>query len=314
MLIGQTVPSAKGALSCIKNLVSEVRLQSVRRPGVVVPLKALYLDEQFMTKEIVAYCRRPEVNILLFVAPPYEHQQIGRIERSGRTIIEAMNKAAVNKPQVKPTWFAMNYHDALYKINLVHTSPDRPCPYVLWHGVPFDIRDQPLLPFASVVVARTPLELQTKMSGRGKLMYYVGTAAGHNGCIQVLNPETNRIRILRTFRVIGPKDPPLPMGTLSTDPLAIVVDEDIIEENAQHAPLPIVNLVPIPAVVPLPLPVAPVILDVPVPVVFDGVPLVFDVAPLPADVPPVVSVAPVAPAVIPAARSARTSISHASSS
>jgi len=97
-------------------------------------IKIIRTDDAFLTTEITEYCARE--NIVLQACVPYEHGQLGQIERSHRTIQESVVKALHNKPHITEQYWGMAYKDAIFKLNLVPVeSNDNQVPYTVWEGL-----------------------------------------------------------------------------------------------------------------------------------------------------------------------------------
>jgi hypothetical protein len=139
---------------------------------------------------------------------PYEHGQLGRVERSHRTFQDTTNKALYGKDHLSSRYFGMAYMDAVFKYNhLPRRSLNFKTPEYLWSNKKLDLLTTPFLPFGSVVMAHRPLDLQTGLSGRSFITYSVGCAPGYKGGILLFNPSTKRYIVRRTFKVMGPTMP-----------------------------------------------------------------------------------------------------------
>ncbi len=169
-------------------------------------LTTIRCDSEFITTEIQEYCDSFTFPILLKGCIPYEHDTLPFIERLHKTIRESVVKALAFKPHINDKYWGMAYHDAIMKYNITppHRNPTT-TPYELWHGEKYDILNNPLLPFGTIIMAHLPLSEQTTLSGRAFISYYVGCAPNYRGGILLYNPATQRTIIRRSYKVIGDK-------------------------------------------------------------------------------------------------------------
>ena len=74
----------------------------------------------------------------------------------------------------------MAFHDALMKMDFLPTH-DNPTttPYEVWNGYKYNMRDDPSIPFGSIVKAWIPLDDQTPLGSRCITTYYTGIASGY---------------------------------------------------------------------------------------------------------------------------------------
>jgi hypothetical protein len=145
--------------------------------------------------------------IEITTAVPHEHHLIPIVERSNRTVQDAVNKA-LNLPvnsHLSSQFWAMALKDAIFKYNMKpHSSNPTSSPFSDWHnGRKIDLSTTPMLPFGTIVMAHNPLSLQTSLNGRSFVTYFVGCAPGFRGGLVLFNPATKRTVIRRTFKVIG---------------------------------------------------------------------------------------------------------------
>ena len=162
------------------------------------------IDSQFITEEIKAYCASQKIITLPCI--PYEHETLGNIERSNRTIREAILKCLASKPHLNEKYWAMCYQDVLFKMDLM-PSPTDPTtnPYFNWYGHHYDMLKQPILDFGCVVMAHVPKVKQGMLTCKSIETYYVGVHEhGRHGGILLYDPKTKRTQVRRSFRVIGP--------------------------------------------------------------------------------------------------------------
>jgi hypothetical protein len=150
----------------------------------------------------------PKGRIELQACIPYEHGQIGGVERSHRTLQDCTVKALYGKQHLSSRYFGMAYLDAVFKYNtLPRRSLDGQTPDFLWFGKTYDLLSTPFMPFGSIVMAHRPTDLQTALSGRSFVTHSVGCAPEHKGGLLLFNPATKRYIIRRSFKVLGPSMP-----------------------------------------------------------------------------------------------------------
>jgi len=163
----------------------------------------LRVDLELVTEPIRQLCG--EFHITLQSSAPYEHGQIGHVERKHRTLSNMVVKAMSNRPHLVPAMWGMAYLDSQFKENLLpkprlgHKSS-----YSIWYGHDFNLSTSPLLPFGSVVMAHVPVTQQVALGPRSFETYAVGVAPGVKGGVRLFNPATKRIIVRRSFKVLGP--------------------------------------------------------------------------------------------------------------
>ena len=115
-------------------------------------------NELLQDKDIVDYLNNhPKGRIELQSCAPYEHGQIGGIERCHRTFTDCTVKAMYGKPHLTSQYFGMAYLDALFKYNaLPRRSLNFQSPDYVWSGKIYDLKTTPFLPFGSIVMAHRP--------------------------------------------------------------------------------------------------------------------------------------------------------------
>jgi hypothetical protein len=174
-------------------------------------LKVLRTDDEFITTEIKAWCLKEHITLLPCV--PYEHAQIGVVERVHRTFRDAMVKCMANKPHLDSRLWGLCWLDVVFKYSTLPNSnlPNHASPYMLWFGKSVDVLSIPMVPFGSIVMGHIPLELQTKSGHRSVLTYCVGSATDYKGGLLLYNPTTHHTIIRRTFKVLGPQLPTPPI-------------------------------------------------------------------------------------------------------
>jgi hypothetical protein len=227
--IGWTVKNVKNLIKIVRKLDNEVKFMKRE-------LKSIKVDDAFMTEEIKEYCQVH--GITLIPSTPHEHGTIGIVERRNRTTQDSIvkNLDLTHKTHLDNRFWAMCFHDCRYKGNLQPTlkRPNK-SPYSIWNnGKVVDLKNTPLLPFGSIVMAHIPLNLQTTLGGRSHETYYVGCAQGYKGGVMLYNPLTKRQIVRRTFKVIGPMkqaslDYRIPILMESVDPSneeGITVDDN----------------------------------------------------------------------------------------
>jgi hypothetical protein len=221
-------------------------------------LHVIHCDDEFDQAPIRDYCALHGISMKLCV--PYEHGQLGFIERSHRTIQDAVVKSMHNAPHITEQFWAMAYLDTIDKLNI------QPCvhnpltsPYSLWYGHPYDMSVHPMLPFGTLVMAHLPLELQHALSGRSFETFYVRSAHEHKNGLLLFNPVTKRCIVRRTFKALGFSKISSPVYDIDAEFIAPCEESDITYP-AEHHSLdmmnddPVVDLPlssPIPSVLPL---------------------------------------------------------------
>ena len=167
------------------------------------PIQILRVDLELVTASIRNLCE--EFHITLQSSAPYEHGQIGHVERKHRTLSNMVVKSMANRPHLLPAMWGMAYQDCQFKENLLpkprlgHKSS-----FSMWYGHDFNLSTCPLLPFGSVVMAHVPVSQQVALGPRSFQTYAVGVAPGVKGGVRLYNPVTKRIIIRRSFKVVGP--------------------------------------------------------------------------------------------------------------
>ena len=92
------------------------------------------------------------------------------------------------------------------------------------------MRHSPLIPFGSRVLAHLPLALQTPSTARGFPTIAVGRASYTKGGIRLFNPETKRIILRRTFKVMSQLDRQ-PTSALDQINVEISLGDDMLPES-----------------------------------------------------------------------------------
>ena len=198
------------------------------------PIKILRADHAFATELVKELCQQN--NITLQITVPYEHGQLGHVERKHRTLAEQVIKVMGNKSHVVPQMWGMAITDCVYKSNFLpkqrlgwKTSA------FLWNGSVLNVKKTPIIPFGSIVMAHVPTKLQTGLGARSFTTIAIGSTPGIKGGILLYNPKTKRTVVRRTFKVIGPDLPPpsnAPMhitferGTISPEAIELPMDSD----------------------------------------------------------------------------------------
>ena len=148
-------------------------------------IKIIRTDNEFLTQNISEYCQHEDNKINLQTCIPYEHGQIGNIERFHRTLQDAVVKSLANKSHITERFWGMAYNDVIFKLNLQpqifnnnnnnnnNNNQSSDCKnnittaYKLWHNKDFNIINNPILPFGAIVAAHIPTDLQTALSELG---------------------------------------------------------------------------------------------------------------------------------------------------
>ena len=202
-------------------------------------IKTFRIDSEFFTNEINTFCANEQIELLPCI--PYEHETLPNVERDHRTMQEAIVKDLKAKPHLTFRYWAMAYFDVFDKMNITPTHDNlTTTPFELWNDRKSSNRDNPAIPFGSIVMAWIPLEDQTSLGGRSVETYYVGMATGYKGGILLYNPVTKRTIVRRSFKIMGPaKQAPsvLELEALENKPLNI---EQIYNNN-----IPKVNELPV---------------------------------------------------------------------
>ena len=212
----------KNLLRCVRQLWSECQRQ--RRE-----MKIIRVDKEFDTADIHEFCNLHHISIQY--ASTAEHEDIGNVERSHRTLQEAVVKVLASKPHLTSHYWALAFANAIFVGDAV--PPDAPphiSPHEMWEGKKLDLNSTPLIPFGSIVMAHIPLALQQGTLGpRCFETVAVGAAPGHKGNIKLYNPLTKRTFFRRSFRVMGPVPIPSKIFRFATIDLDSVADGDGVQ-------------------------------------------------------------------------------------
>lgn len=172
-------------------------------------LKCIRVDDEFVTTRVRDFCSDQTPPIEIKPCIPYEHGQLGLIERSHRTIQDSVVKALdlQHKTHLSNAYWGFAYFDCIDKLNLLPAVSDSSTSaYIRWHdGKRIDLLKTPMMSFGTIVMAHEPLDLQTVLGGRSFETYYVGRAEGYKGGLTLFNPLTKRSIVRRTFKVLGPE-------------------------------------------------------------------------------------------------------------
>ena len=199
-------------------------------------MKELHVDNEFARSHALSkWCLSN--NVRLIRAIPYEHEDIGIIERANRTCSEGTSKRLnlTLRPHILPSYWCLAYADTVDMFNLSsHPSHPNSSPYQLYDHQTPDALSTPFLPWGTLVTGHIPLSLQSTQSGRGREYIYVGRCKDARGGIILLNPETNRTIIRRTFKVMG--DHPV-SNALFDQPLELFLGNDLTGDSPTQIPL-----------------------------------------------------------------------------
>lgn len=204
-------------------------------------IKLIRCDDAFLTNDIKELCQKNQIE--LQGAVPYEHGQIGHIERLHRTINESIVKALYKKPHLSFKYWGMAWMDSVDKLNMLPNEElDGETPLYLWSGKRVDPNNTPLLPFGTVVQAHIPVKDQHALGGRTLEAFSVGIAAGHKGGILLFNPKTKRYIIRRTFKPMGSVAPVSPLYKIPVEYDTEVLDveepsHEVARRTADNADL-----------------------------------------------------------------------------
>ena len=115
-------------------------------------------------------------------------------------------KFLAHKPHLSPFFWGLSY---LHHVDLLHIFPNNSntSPYFLWYNRPFDLLQQPILLFGSVIAAQRPLPSQTALSGRSIESLFVGIAHSHTSEVILFNPATKRTYVRQSFKYLSDDDP-----------------------------------------------------------------------------------------------------------
>jgi hypothetical protein len=192
----------------------KIRQQIASKPG--RRLKIVRTDNAFVTTRLLSWAALHQIRVLPCI--PYEHYQIGRIERFHRTVEDAIVKVIATKPHLSMHYWGMAYLDYIFKHNLLPLPHDATTSaFSQWHLSRVDLSTTPMIPFGSIVMAHIPLELQKVLGGRSIETIAVGCAPAHFGGVKLFNPITKRVIIRRTFKCIGPLRPTSPVYHFPVD-------------------------------------------------------------------------------------------------
>ena len=107
-------------------------------------------------------------------------------------------KSLAHKPHLSSKYWGMAYsHSA--DLHNITSGPAGSSPYSLWHGRPYDLERNPILPFGSIVAAHKSLTTQTALSGRSIEAVFVGIAHDHAAAVNLFNPITKKTFIRHSF-------------------------------------------------------------------------------------------------------------------
>ena len=200
-------------------------------------LKIIRTDDELFKKDIKKWCEDHD-HIKILPCIPYEHGQIGRVERLHRTLRDSTVKCMANKPHLDPRLWGLCWLDCLFKFSTLPTlhAEHIGSPYFRWFGKPLDALKIPIIPFGSIIMAHIPLDLQTKSGPRSHMTYCVGSVPEYKGGLLLFNPETKRTIVRRTFRVMGPNLPHLPsidvLKGITLDPATPELTKDILSSHS----------------------------------------------------------------------------------
>jgi hypothetical protein len=189
-------------------------------------LRHLRFDDQFNTSAIRDYLQ--DQSITYDICPPYEHALLGLVERTNRTLEEKLIKV-MSAPRIKDKrLWGLAVADCVLKINLSPRSAlNFDNPYERWYKRKFDMIRHPILPFGVKVMAHIAPDDQRSLRPKSVETIAVGTPEDSIGCVQLLQPKTQKLWNRRTFRVV--EDDPY------SDLLPIVFDS----ENTTPLPMPL---------------------------------------------------------------------------
>ena len=188
-------------LTGMTNLIDFVKLivESWYSAGHI--MKEMRIDAQFVTAEIKAFLKKQKIEITQ--PAPHEHGQNGSVEVLIKHMQEDVNKLLLSSELSHEYWGLA----VLNATDLREWLPSSKNPLVsravAWGKPKGNLKNSPLIPFGSRVLAHLPLKKQTALSGRAFPAVAVGRAPGVKGGIKLFNPKTKRVIIRRTFKVLG---------------------------------------------------------------------------------------------------------------
>jgi hypothetical protein len=129
----------------------------VVRKGLV--LKTFRVDNEFVTKDIEAWCARPEIDIRLKPCVLYCHDTTSIVEKDHQSLQNRV-VTALAQDHLSSKYVAYAYLDVLDKLNMMsHSLDGNTSSQIVWDGSKIDLKNQPILPFGCLVMSRIPLEL-----------------------------------------------------------------------------------------------------------------------------------------------------------
>ena len=192
-------------------------------------VRILRTDNELLSLDIRDCCMEEQIELQSCV--PYEHNQIGNVERVHQSIENAIVKMLHDKPHLSDKYWGMAYHYCLFTMNLQPIpSLDNQCAHTLWEKKPLDLQNQPILPFGTIVMAHIPVKLQHALGGRSMETIAVGCAPGYKAGILLFNPRTKKYLVRRSFKAFGSTAPVSPVYNVAIEYEALEHITDIDAE------------------------------------------------------------------------------------
>jgi hypothetical protein len=186
-------------------------------------MEFIRVDKSFLTAETHNFCARRgitlldkevvEIPALLIEQPgPYEHAQNGSIEclikcqvQDTFKVLESAQLVGSDGTRDDRFWSkAMRWVSDTR--NRLPASDSLVSRNEAWGLSRTNLRIQPMMPFASRVLAHLPLKMQNNLSGRAIPCLYMGPAPGIKGGILLFNRDTERTMCRVSFKVLGQID------------------------------------------------------------------------------------------------------------
>ena len=170
-------------------------------------LTVIRCDNEFSTIAVKNWALLHKIQILPSV--PHEHDTVRKVERLHRTASEMVVKYFINKPHLNSQYWGFAYLHCIDLLNIGSGTSDNPSAYFLMHGRPFDFKENPILPFGSVVAAHHPLAAQTALSGRSYEAIFIGIAHAHANAVIPFNPVTKKNFVRHSFKYLTDVESPI---------------------------------------------------------------------------------------------------------
>jgi hypothetical protein len=167
-------------------------------------MSEMRFDDQFVTEKIATFLLKHKIT--RSQPAPYEHGQNGDVEILIKHSQETVDKLLSSAQLGQEYWSMALTHATDIRELLPSATHPTVSRGALWGTSKPNLKNCPILPFGTRVLAHLPLKLQTALSGRAFPAIYVGRAPGVKGAIKLFNPSSKRTILRRTFKVLGPTD------------------------------------------------------------------------------------------------------------